>query len=48
MDSLVTPRASSSSAPSPGAINPLLCLRGISKSYAAPVLQDVDLDLLPG
>ncbi|MGD0042867.1 MAG: ATP-binding cassette domain-containing protein, partial [Isosphaeraceae bacterium] len=48
MDSVVTPRASSSSAPSPGAIDPLLCLRGIGKSYAAPVLQDVDLDLLPG
>ena len=48
MDSFVTPRASSSSAPSPGAIDPLLCLRGIGKSYAAPVLQDVDLDLLPG
>src|SRR5271157_676316 len=48
MDNFVTPRASS--APAPGALEPLLCLRGIGKSYAAPVLQDVDvdLDLLPG
>src|SRR5262245_592117 len=27
---------------------PLLTLRGLGKSYAAPVLQDVDVDLLPG
>ena len=46
MDNFVTPRASS--APAPGAIEPLLCLRGIGKCYAAPVLQDVDLDLSPG
>ena len=36
MDSFVTPRASSSSAPSPGAIDPLLCLRGIGRGSAAP------------
>ncbi len=46
MDNFVTPRASS--APAPGALEPLLCLRGIGKCYAAPVLQAVDLDLLPG
>src|SRR5208337_5190590 len=46
MDNFITPRASS--APAPGAIEPLLCLRGIGKCYAAPVLKDVDLDLLPG
>src|SRR4051794_6787404 len=27
---------------------PLLSIRGLSKSYAAPVLIEVDLDLLPG
>src|SRR5271157_2050269 len=46
MGNFVTPRASS--APAPGAIEPLLCLRGIGKCSAAPVLQDVDLDLSPG
>src|SRR5437764_362787 len=27
---------------------PLLTLRGMGKSYATPVLQDVNLDVLPG
>jgi ribose transport system ATP-binding protein len=27
---------------------PLLSLRGLAKSYAAPVLADIDLDLMPG
>ena len=27
---------------------PLLTLRGLCKSYAAPVLQGIDLDLFPG
>ncbi len=48
MDSHVTPRTSSSCGSSSTAIAPRLCLRGIGKSYATPVLQDVDLDLLPG
>jgi ribose transport system ATP-binding protein len=32
----------------PGSIKPLLTVRGVAKSYAAPVLADIDLDLLPG
>jgi ribose transport system ATP-binding protein len=34
--------------PTASATEPLLSLRGIGKSYATPVLQDVDLDLMPG
>jgi ribose transport system ATP-binding protein len=47
MDNRVTPRAISTSGSSSAPIEPLLCLRGIFKTYAAPVLQDIDLDLLP-
>jgi ribose transport system ATP-binding protein len=38
MDDLLTPAAK----------KPVLTLRGLAKSYAAPVLEDIDLDLLPG
>jgi ribose transport system ATP-binding protein len=48
MDNLVTPSSCSGPRPRPGAIEPLLRLRGIGKSYAAAVLQDIDLDVLPG
>ena len=48
MDNRVTQRASSSAGPSSAPTDPLLSLRGIGKSYAAPVLQDIDLDLMPG
>jgi ribose transport system ATP-binding protein len=32
----------------PPSTTPLLSIRGLCKSYAAPILQEIDLDLLPG
>jgi ribose transport system ATP-binding protein len=48
MDNPVTSRVTVRSGSSTVTIAPFLRLHGIGKCYAAPVLQDVDLDLMPG